>query len=57
MRWRETTQTQDGDTQSDQNAKKERDEVEEKLDKRRGGGDKSSLECRTSQTCSFFNTD
>lgn len=34
MRWRETAETQDGDTQSDQNAKKERDEVEEKLDER-----------------------
>lgn len=37
MRWRETAETRDGDTQSDQNAKKERDEVEEKLDKRRRG--------------------
>lgn len=37
MRWGETAETQDGDTQSDQNAKKERDEVKEKLDKRRGG--------------------
>lgn len=37
MRWGETAETQDGDTQSDQNAKKERDEVKEKLDKRRRG--------------------
>lgn len=36
MRWRETAETQDGDALSHQNAKREHEEVEEKLNKRRG---------------------